>query len=363
MYPRHLLLVYLQNGINANIKERLALTTTRPSGGRMLWTSAASAAGISATLAEFLSVGVVTSAALVSADILDERLWVAYEWRGAFVVDRNLADLVGETSGIWVKDSRFDIREFLILRPERPAVPVDPETGTTRQVETAQEYVAATMYGQPVVAHTTLASVRGAMGDWFGDLADPRVGGAFALLALSGARSGSTDVRLRSPAALRLKVAVSDVSLSGHARAGRLAIRGYGYSRDNARTVAASVPDFSPGSAGRALLEGLGERTRYGILLEIDVTADPEVEIEEGSIFEQVSMNDVQTLAAAAPRQMTVRPGRFAPLALPAWCLNESLAPPAGEQVRPTPLALITQRQSQEEVWAERRSVLMSSAL
>ena len=78
--------------------------------------------------------------------------------------------------------------------------------------------------------------------------------------------------------------------------------------------------------------------------------------------FEQFSMNGVQTLATAAPKRLTVRPGTFAPVAVPAWCLNSSLAAPAGEQVRPTPLALIAQGHSQEEVWAERRHVLERSA-
>jgi hypothetical protein len=364
MYPKHLLLVYLQNDANAYIRERLALTTTRHSSDRVLWVSAAPLARISATLAEFLSAGEVTSAALVPADIPDERLWVAHEWYGALVVDRDLVGLLGEISDIWVEDSTYDTPEFhtLILRPTRPARPVDPEPGTTRPVETASEYATAIMYGQSVVASTTLAAVRGAMGDWFGELADPRVGGAFALLALSGATSDSADIALRSPAALRLKVAVSDLSLPSHTRAGRLSIRGYGYSRHNAYRVAASMPDSSLESAERVSLEAHNARADFGILLEIKVNEDPEVEIEEGSIFEQIAINDVQTLAVAEPRRMTVGPGRFAPLALPAWCLNQSLAPPAGQQVRPTPLVLTARGQSQGEVWAERRSVLTGGA-
>jgi hypothetical protein len=361
MNLRHLLLIYFRNDIDIDegIKERLALTGTRLSQGRVLWISVAPPADISATLAELLSRQVVTSAALVRADIAEERLWVAHEWFGAFVVDRDLVGLAGERSGIWIEDYSHDAGEFrvLILRPAHPASPDDSQEGALQQVETTREYATAITHGQSVVVDTTLAAVRRAMGDWFGDLADPRVGGAFALLALSDARSDSNGITLRSPAALGLKVALSDVSLSGHARAGRLAIRGYGYSDHNAQRVAAATPGL-PELAERVLLEALGGRTHYGILLEIEVNVDPEVEIGEGSLFEQVSLNDVQTLAAAEPRQMTVGVGRFAPLALPAWCLNKSLAPPAGQQVRPTPLVLNTPGQSQHEVWAERRSVL-----
>jgi hypothetical protein len=82
------------------------------------------------------------------------------------------------------------------------------------------------------------------------------------------------------------------------------------------------------------------------------------VEIEEGSIFEQTSVNNVQTLAAARRQQITVQPGAFVPLALPAWCLNQSLAAPGGEPVRPTPLVLANPGRSQDEVWAERERVL-----
>jgi hypothetical protein len=59
-----------------------------------------------------------------------------------------------------------------------------------------------------------------------------------------------------------------------------------------------------------------------------------------------------------APRRLTVRPGTFAPVPVPAWCLNRSLAPPAGEPVRPTPLVLATPGRSQDEVWTVRQSVL-----
>lgn len=360
MHPRYLLLVYLQQGIKRDINERLALTAARPSGNLMLWVSAAPPADVAPALAELLASGVVLSAALVSADIPDERLWVAHEWTGAFVVDRDLAELLGRASDTWVEDSSY--QEFRILRPRRLGRLDDAESWPSSHVETAREYASAIADGRAVQADTTLAAVRGAMGEWFGDLADPRVGGALALLALSGATSDSTAIALRSPAALRLRLAASAVSLPSHVRAGRLAVRGYGYSQDNAQAVAAAVPEMSLESAETVLREGLRERIPYGVLLMIEATVDPEVEIEEGSIFEQVSMNGVQTLAAAAPKRLTVRPGTFAPLAVPAWCLNSSLAAPAGEQVRPTPLALIAQGRSQDEVWAERRHVLAQSA-
>jgi hypothetical protein len=364
MRPGHLLLVYGQDDPNEDVRERLALTASRSSHGRVLWVSAAPLADGLAALAEFLSAGAVTSAALVPADLPDERLWLAYEWWDAFVVDRNLISLLGEASGMWVQDPRFDTRELgvKILRPARSAHADDPGPRTTRQVETAREYAEAITADQPVLVNTTLAGVLEAPGAWFGDMADPRVGGAFALLVLSGARSESTDITLRSPAALRLKVGDSDASLPHHVRAGRLTVRGYGYSRGNASRMAEAHPDSFPESDGGMLLEALGERTSFGILLQIEVNIDPEIEIEEGSIFEQTSVNNVQTLATARSQRMTVDPGRFTALALPAWCLNSSLKAPSGQQVRPTPLVLINRGESQDEVWAERNSVLTGGA-
>jgi hypothetical protein len=351
-----ILLIYLQEDTNGELRDRLALATTRTTGGGVLWVSAASPAEVSAALAEFVAAGTVRSAALVPADIPDDRLWVAHEWRGAFVVDRELVDLLGSTLDNWAEDANYADHEFLILRPRPGAEVHDPSSA--EQVETAREYASAILDGRAVLAHTTVGAVLDARGEWFGDLADERVGGAFALLALSGATSDSTTIALRSPAALGLRIVDSDLSLPSHVRAGRLVVHGYGYSGNDAHGVAASVAEMSEEEAGRAVLDSLDERTGFGILLRIEAAVDPDIEIEDGSIFEQVSMNDVQTLGAAAPRRLTVRPGTFAPLPVPAWCLNRFLAPPAGEQVRPTPLALATPGRSQGQVWAERRSVL-----
>lgn len=358
----HLLLVYFQAQADENIRQRLTLTSTRPSGRSVLWVCAAPPARVSAVLAEALAAGLVTSAALVPADIPDELLWVAREWYGAFVVDRELVGLLGDRSGTWTDDSGYGTAEFhaLILRPAHPG-PGDPEPqrpSAPRNVETAREYAASITDDRPVVASTTLAAVRRAPADWFGELADPRLGGAFALLALSGVRSVSTNIKLGNPAALRLQVRDSDVGLPSHVRSGRLTVQAYGYSRNNAGSVAALHPE----SADSTMLGALGERTNYGILLTIEVNEDPEVEIDDGSIFEQISVNDVQTLATAKAHRMTVGPGAFTPLALPAWCLNSSFKPPSGQPVRPTPLGLITPGQSQNGVWAERNSVLAGGA-
>jgi hypothetical protein len=359
MHQHHLLLIYTQNEPNSAIREHLGLVSARSGRDRVLWVSAAPPGHVSAALARYLASGEVLSAALVPADIPDDRLWVASEWRGAFFIDRGLAPLLGDALGGWVEDPDYaEHSEFRILRPRRPAGPEGSGSGSAVQVETAREYVSAIADDRAVLVRTRLAAVRESMGEWFGELADPRVGGGLALLALSGATSQSAMVALRSPAALRLTVTASDVSLANHVREGRLAVRGYGHTWTQVHAAAEFRSDRSTGAVEPRLAENPALHASYGVLLQLEALVDPEVEIEAGAIFEQVSMNDVQTLSAAANRRLTVQPGTFAPVPVPAWCLNSSLAAPAGEPVRPTPLVLATPGRSQDEVWAERRSVL-----
>ena len=128
----------------------------------MLWVCAAPPESVSAFLAEALTAGVVTSAALVPANIPDELLWVAREWYGAFVVDRALVGLLGDRSGTWADDSGYSTAAFgaLILRPARPQ-PVDPEprrASAPKNVETASEYAASITDDRPVVASAALAA-------------------------------------------------------------------------------------------------------------------------------------------------------------------------------------------------------------
>jgi hypothetical protein len=86
---------------------------------------------------------------------------------------------------------------------------------------------------------------------------------------------------------------------------------------------------------------------------------DPELYVPVGQVFEQESVNGVQTLAAASPGTVVVTPGRLEPFVIPAWCLNAELAPPSGEPVRATPLrARHSVTDSQDTVWGRRRSVM-----
>src|SRR5262249_24124746 len=155
----------------------------------------------------------------------------------------------------------------------------------------------------------------------------------YALLALSGAGSDSTAVTLRSPAALGLRRTVGANSLTAHTQAGRIRARGHGFEH-------ASDLRLPPDDAERVQRELRGAAASYAVMLELEAVVDPVVEIAEGIVFEQTSVNGVQTLAAAVSRRVTVNPGALVPLALPAWCLNDALASPSGQPVRGTPFML-----------------------
>lgn len=90
----------------------------------------------------------------------------------------------------------------------------------------------------------------------------------------------------------------------------------------------------------------------YGLLIDVHAVVDPEVLIDTGLVFEQESLNGVQTLAAAAGKVAEVDVGRPFTVMLPAWCLNQNLSPPRGESIRPTPFYLpLPADTSQEAVW------------
>jgi len=78
-------------------------------------------------------------------------------------------------------------------------------------------------------------------------------------------------------------------------------------------------------------------------------------------VFEQTTLNDVQTLAAAEPRRMLVDPGPLVPIAVTAWCLNSNLAPPNGEPMNVTPLRYVSSSTHQQAIWAERNATIERS--
>jgi hypothetical protein len=85
---------------------------------------------------------------------------------------------------------------------------------------------------------------------------------------------------------------------------------------------------------------------------------DPTVAIPPGHIFEQQTVNGVQTLAVATPVSLVVGIGPPVTCVIPAWCLNQAFASPVGQQIAPTPLrARYSAATSQHDVWSDRARV------
>ena len=99
------------------------------------------------------------------------------------------------------------------------------------------------------------------------------------------------------------------------------------------------------------MMHGPGD---YAVYAELTAVVDPDVEIDTGVVFEQTTLNDVQTLAAAESRRVTVNPGMLVPVAVTAWCLNATLRPPNGEPMNVTPFRYATNSTDQSAIWAER---------
>ena len=226
-------------------------------------------------------------------------------------------------------------------------------------VETVAEYRNSLDTDRPVLITAPAQQIMSRMRDWFGELADERVGGAVAVLAMSGIRvSARSMVVLRNPAALGLRRVSGANALAAQVRAGRVTIQAWGTSSDDpTRGIRRPRPRYSRAESV-SLAAGLtasraATGARYGILIRLSAGMSSEVVIDTGLVFEQETLSRVQNLAIAAGSVIGVDAGEPASSALPAWCLNRVLAPPGGEPVRPTSLYVpLTAGMSQGAVWS-----------
>lgn len=299
----------------------------------------------------------IISAAVVAAPLPDERLWWAYEWHDALVVDRQLP---GGTLGpmeAWreVPGSNHPELRVFQLRADEARTEADPSR--VRQVETVIEFRESLHSDLPTAIDVSMSDGRVAEADLaslLGELADPRVGGAVALLMLSGATHASMSVRLRNPAALDLDWIDDERSISCQQQLGAVVVRAIGLS--NSSDV--DTTGFREPEELLRMRSHLPTSWTYALMLEAEAHLDPELFVPVGEVFEQSTVNSTQTLAASASASAVVTPGRLGRMVLPMWCLNASLSPPRGEPVQPTPLrARYSGVESQQDVWAERKTV------
>jgi hypothetical protein len=373
-----ILLVSLGEDASLEIRHQLELEPLIDSGSspNSLWISYGHLPHKLAALRGLLRIGAIRSAALLPEVPPRDHLWIIEEWRGRLVINEDLLPILEEQRG-WKIESRNKRFNLLILSPGN----TEEKRSQVQEVESPEEYERFLFSERPVFARLGMAALESprAWREWFGELAEPEIGGAVALLALSGARPDSSEILLRNPAALGLKVIRDDPStLSTYCRRKKLEVVAYGgsWGKFEQQTMAFEQ-EFSRrrhhdypmeeimGQAHGELLHAhrSSQGTNYFILLGVEAIDDPEVVIPTGAIFEQSSLNGVQTLAAANPRKFQIDVGQFLPIALPAWCLNRSLSPPAGEPVRPTPLVYPGGGGGQGAVWDDIAQRLSEASL
>ncbi|WP_432157921.1 hypothetical protein [Streptomyces sp. bgisy153] len=334
-------------------------------GGHVLWTSYGQPEDVGRFLHEALASGRVRSAAFLPELPPAHLRWLATEWWGALVADLDLIDLViGVTRNQWSREQVDEERHVAVLRPSREHPEDRQAAAAVRELEgTAAAYRQALFSATPSAMRVSLSEVRQDSRAWFGDLADPNVGGAIALLTLSGAHQHSDDLVLRNPAALGLVCEYPDDSLAAHRRDGRVQVSAVGTTEQAALGHLATfrIPADVWASELAALRAAEGAMG-FVALLELTGLSDPEIVIGEGLVLEQTGLTGAQTLAATHSRSVRVDVGDIVPVALPAWCLNASLRAPGGEPVRPTPLRFVAGG-SQQNVWDAQSELLARSRI
>jgi hypothetical protein len=196
----------------------------------------------------------------------------------------------------------------------------------------------------------------------FGPLAASRMGGSSALMALSGALPDHETVRLRNPASLDLDIITDTDSIACLTERAAISAWSLGASSDTdiSELDLEGFPDPDAVRRGWRAAHRSGAGT-FWLVIQLAGDLDPPVAIPSGHIFEQRSVNGVQTLAATASYSVVVHAGQPATLVVPAWCLNQHLDPPSGQQLRPTMLRTRYRADTpQDDVWDDRNRVLSS---
>jgi hypothetical protein len=328
-----------------------------------LWISWASFHELEPRLAAALAEGKVGSAAMLPTLPPPEQRWILTEWRGQLAVHGSIANQLDPR--FWAGPSRYDLIDLRVFMPSGEE-PLQSMAGPTARpgppraawVETVAEYRGALDANKAVLITAPAQQILTRMRNWFGDLADERVGGAVAVLSMSGIKpSAQTQVVLRSPAALGLRRASGATTLPALSQAGEIETQAWGTSSENpTRGLARPRPGYDK-TTSRSLTAELAAfkastGAPYGVLIRLRARADTEVRVKRGLVFEQQTLSRAQNLVIASGTTVSLPGGRSASLALPAWCLNRRLAPPSGEPVRPTPLYMpLTAGMTQGTLW------------
>ncbi len=287
-----------------------------------------------------------------------ERMWVAYEWVGRLVIEPQLLGVLGDDLAGWEVQPGYERDDLVVLQPRSVAPPHDegPQEGRPTQVSTPAEFVAAIDSSSSAMTLAPAAEVHAEPARWFGRLADPRVGGALALLRIAQSHGNDDTLLLRSPAAVGLDVGEPAAGLGRLVERNGLTVRAWGISYRDAGASAAALlehePLLDPSAVERVMTSHVQpSNCDYAIVAVMHAPVDPTATVAAGAVFEQDAWRNEQNLIVAAEVTVPIPVGQFIPVILPAWCMNRSLSPPKGGVVRPTALSMPQLPSTQYGVW------------
>lgn len=293
------------------------------------------------------------SAALVSAPLLPENLYVAAEWWHRFVFAES-ESAAAERLGPWLRRlDDYRLPDLIIFEVREGDVVDSPDVD---EIEGLGEIAA-----RPV----SISAVRADPGKYYGRLASPDTGGANALFAAGREAAdlrglGPDTVLVGAPGVFGFDVDEGETSVVAWRRNGVIAVQAFGFRLPMRSDEARYWEGFPQGLfEQKAITSEIADWERSGISFGLAVVLhgldDPPVVIPMGSVYQQPVMGSrIQNLAVAQASKHMVSAGSSVPLVLPAWCLNPTFSPPNGPMV-PTPLVATGASGTQAAVWNDVR--------
>lgn len=287
----------------------------------------------------------VRSGGLFISELRADEVYLAAEWWGRFVIDAPLVETAAAAfDGLLTFEKAFAPRDLMIFAPLASGDEDDEDVDLG-----------------PIAARRESASVVLADPEsFYGEFADPEIGGANALYAAGleaaherGLPAG--EVLVGAPEAFGFERDPGEFSVVRWRRERVIAVHAAGFQLDDPSEVHRLFAAHEVGVEDQLadqLRSWRGQGLSYGIAVVLEGLQDPPVIIPVGSVFQQPSMGSpVQTLAAANAASMMVAAGATVPIVLPAYCLNRTFQPPAGPVVA-TPLVAPSVAGSQSDVWS-----------
>ncbi len=200
--------------------------------------------------------------------------------------------------------------------------------------------------------------VRENLSAYYGDLADPEMGGAVALFAAGeeaarANRLSPDEILVGGPEAFGFSRDQGSESTIAWRRKGVIAVHAVGFGLNDWDPALGLLADHQAEARG---YESLAREWRaagysFGLAIVLKGLQDPPVVIPMGSVYQQPAVGSgYQNLAAAQSANVMVAAGATVPVIVPAYCLNPSFSPPSGPMA-PTPLVYGAASGDQSAVW------------